>query len=154
MLQPPKQPDDSGDLLDIPFDSSELDELAGLSSQHDIAQARTESDLIGSGDYKRRNEEQQLLEKQQTHEIRKKHLGRLFYLTLCWIVVIWIVVVLQGFGQIPTKTNMFDLKFELSEAILIAFMTTTTTTVLGLYGIAAYWLYGAPKKSESSEKTP
>ncbi len=47
------------------------------------------------------------------------------------------------------------LHFEISDSVLIAFMTTTTATVLGLYGIAAYWLYGKPKqegKNTSKDK--
>lgn len=34
------------------------------------------------------------------------------------------------------------LRFKLSDTVMVAFITSTTATVLGLYGIAAYWLYG------------
>ena len=52
--------------------------------------------------------------------------------------------VIGGFGQwfTPILNDFSYIPFNLSDTVLIAFMTTTTTTVLGLYGIAAYWLYG------------
>jgi len=80
---------------------------------------------------------------EEIHELRKQHASRLFGLTVCWIVVLWGVLMLQGFGKWPLAfCNYVGMAFSLSNTVLVAFMTTTTATVLGLYGIAAYWLYG------------
>lgn len=90
----------------------------------------------------------------ELHELRKSHAWLLFGLTVLWIVFVWIVILLQGFGQwfTPLVQGFKYFKFKLSDTVLIAFMTTTTATVLGLYGIAAYWLYGKPKgKDEKAE---
>ncbi|KDD42468.1 hypothetical protein L529_0530 [Bordetella bronchiseptica MBORD901] len=57
--------------------------------------------------------------------------------------MVWIVVVLQGFRGIPQQWGSI---FALSDAVIIAFITSTTASVLGLYGIAAYWLFGNGKK--------
>lgn len=97
---------------------------------------------------------QKLSERRDLHSIRTWHAWLLFGLTVGWVVVIWLVVLLQGFGQwflsIPALApNEEYLAFELSDTVIVAFMTSTTATVLGLYGIAAYWLYG---KSPSLKK--
>ena len=95
---------------------------------------------------------QQQQERIDLHAIRRRHAWLLFMLTICWIVVIWLVVLLQGFGRWfgpmwEMGSKYMYLHFKLSDSILIAFMTSTTATVLGLYGIAAYWLYGSNKKT-------
>ncbi|MBW1251058.1 hypothetical protein I7860_30810 [Pseudomonas tolaasii] len=101
---------------------------------------------------------QQLSERKDLHSIRTKHAWLLFGLTVGWVGVIWLVVLLQGFGQwfLPFPAPSPDeryLKFTLSNTVIVAFMTSTTATVLGLYGIAAYWLYGKkpPVKSEKAD---
>lgn len=101
---------------------------------------------------------QQLSERRDMHFIRRWHTWLLFGVTVCWIVVIWLVVLLEGFGQwfLPFPAPDFSteeyLHFKLTNAVLIAFLTTTTATVLGLYSVAAYWLYGNGKThSEKNE---
>jgi len=104
--------------------------------------------------------EQQLKERKQLHKLRKRHSSRLFGLTVAWVGLVWLVVLLQGFGQwfTPILSRFDYIKFHLSDTVAVAFITSTTATVLGLYGIAAYWLFGKPKKEESeppkSEKKP
>jgi hypothetical protein len=86
------------------------------------------------------------------HGMRMSHTRLLLGLALVWIFVILAVVLLQGFGQ--WFTPLFDgfryLSFKLSDTVVIAFITSTTATVLGLYGIAAYWLYGKPKQESKA----
>lgn len=101
--------------------------------------------------------EDQLKERRQLHKLRKKHSSRLFKLSVAWIGLIWLVVLLQGFGQwfIPIPPWLQYIKFHLSDTVAVAFITSTTATVLGLYGIAAYWLFGKPKqesKDNSKDK--
>lgn len=99
---------------------------------------------------------QQLTERKDLHELRKRHARSLFRLTLGWVGVVWLVILLQGFNQWPTPFpwgNYIHLPFKLSDTVIIAFMTTTTATVLGLYGIAAYWLYGKPKSNDDKTES-
>ncbi|MBV4514935.1 hypothetical protein [Pseudomonas kurunegalensis] len=95
--------------------------------------------------------EQQLKERRQLHKLRKRHSSRLFRLTVAWVSLVWLVVLLQGFGQwfTPLFLGFSYIKFHLSDTVAVAFITSTTATVLGLYGIAAYWLFGKPKKDEA-----
>ncbi|WP_033460273.1 hypothetical protein [Bordetella bronchiseptica] len=122
------QDDDLGDppdwVLDDTIDLGES--LIDLQQEHEI-----------------RRLQQKLTERTELHKIRKVHSWLLFGLTTLWIVVVWIVVVLQGFRGIPQQWGSI---FALSDAVIIAFITSTTASVLGLYGIAAYWLFGNGKK--------
>lgn len=96
------------------------------------------------------------------HNLRKSHITKLFWLTVCWIFVVWVILLLQGFTQwfLPypgLSEGQHYLHFKLTNTVLVSFITSTTATVLGLYGIAAYWLYGGRKKEgdnkEESKKT-
>ena len=99
--------------------------------------------------------EQRNTEATDNHNIRKKHAGWLFGLTVCWIAIVWLVVLMQGFNRfpIPLFPSMYkNLSFKLSDSVVMAFMTSTTATVLGLYGIAAYWLFGNNEKKAKKIK--
>ncbi|TWR59751.1 hypothetical protein FIV41_13430 [Pseudomonas marginalis] len=87
------------------------------------------------------------------HGMRMSHSRFLLGLALVWIFVILAVVLLQGFGQwfTPLYDGYKYIPFKLSDTVVIAFITSTTATVLGLYGIAAYWLYGKPKQEVKVE---
>lgn len=104
--------------------------------------------------------EHQLLERKDLHKLRKRHSSRLFGLTVAWVMVVWVVVLMQGFEQwfTPIFSGFSYLKFKLSDTVAVAFITSTTASVLGLYGIAAYWLFGKPKAEEKpvakDEKKP
>ena len=97
-----------------------------------------------------KSQDQQYQHNNDIHDLRMSHLKLLLGLALVWIFVILIVVLLQGYGQwfFPIIDGYFLLKFNLSDAVVIAFITSTTATVLGLYGIGAYWLYGKPEKDK------
>lgn len=96
-------------------------------------------------------------EARDLHGMRMSHSWLLLGLALIWVFVILIVVLLQGFGQwfTPLLSGYYHIPFELSDTIIVAFITSTTATVLGLYGISAYWLYGKVKHAEvvSEEKS-
>lgn len=97
------------------------------------------------------------IEREQLHDLRKSSTKKLFALTVIWLSVIWLVIFLQGFEQwfFPYPAPAADekyLKFHLSDSVLIAFITSTTATVLGLYGIAAYWLYGKKMPGTDGDK--
>lgn len=101
---------------------------------------------------------QKLVHENQNQKIRLQHLNNLFILTIIWIVFIWTILILQGFSGYPfqqTSQIYTFLKFHLSDTVLIAFMTTTTATVLGLYGIGAYWLFKSKNsKNKNSGSKP
>lgn len=104
-------------------------------------------------------DQDKVLSRQHNHEIhgiRKAHAWLLFGLTVVWVVVLWGILMLQGFGRwyTPVLPWFEAIPFHLSDTVLIAFMTTTTATVLGLYGIAAYWLYGNGKAKKKAETPP
>jgi|HubBroStandDraft_6_1064221.scaffolds.fasta_scaffold58038_2 hypothetical protein len=67
-------------------------------------------------------------------DTRLSYLSKLFWLIVGWLLFVVVSVVLSGFhvGN-----------FELSDYVLIALITSTTTTVIGLFIIAAKWLYPA-----------
>ncbi|MBF7693294.1 hypothetical protein [Acinetobacter pollinis] len=79
----------------------------------------------------------------EEHELRKKQLKILSKITIYWLVLITFISLLQGF-----KGFHFGSDFELSNTEFITLMTTTTGTVLGLYTIAAIWLYKTRKEKD------
>ncbi|WP_145005996.1 hypothetical protein [Pseudomonas oryzihabitans] len=101
------------------------------------------------------NEDQKRRHEEDLHDLRKKHTALLFRLTFIWVAVVWFVVLLQGFGRwfLPFFLEGYRyIPFKLSDSVLIAFITSTTATVLGLYGVAAYWLFGKQRAKEEKKK--
>lgn len=82
------------------------------------------------------------------HELRKSYSLYLFVLVVIWVVTVWIALIFQGFGRFP---HVDGLKFILSDTVLVAFITSTTASVLGLFGIAAYWMFGGKKPSDTAK---
>lgn len=84
------------------------------------------------------------------HNIRKNHLDRLFYLTCVWSGLVVYILISLGLGRLlwfsATPSHHTDISpFKLEPSVIIAFITSTTATIIGLYTIAAYWLF---KKKE------
>lgn len=95
-------------------------------------------------DYQKRYIEIVLDNLEKEAELRKKEFRKLSYIAIGWTLTIILITVFQGFGAFPIQlfTGAFSyLKFNLSNQAYIALVTTTTATILGLYTIAAYWLY-------------
>ena len=63
---------------------------------------------------------------------RDKYVGRLFWLIVAWLFIVVIFVAL---------TATLGSSFHLSDSVLIAFITSTTLGVLGLFVIVARWLF-------------
>lgn len=95
----------------------------------------------------------------------KNHLDFLKRITIFWLGLITVISLLQGFaGIMPFEIRLsaieieklpFTLehkKFVLSDTSYIALITTTTATILGLYTIAAIWLYKG-KQEDKNQKT-
>lgn len=111
----------------------------------------------------KRAQEQKYRHTEEEHSLRKAHLNFLSKITIYWLGLITVVSYLQGFkgsGLITIHLNSEYLdklpfyitapKFELTNPAFIALITTTTATILGLYTIAAIWLYKG--KQEAKEQ--
>lgn len=69
------------------------------------------------------------------HIARLVLLGGLSVLTLLWVTSIIVFLWLTGMKSITS--------FNLSDKVLMTYITSTTVSVLGLFGIAARWLFSA-----------
>ena len=88
----------------------------------------------------RAQQREQLDNLRQDREQRKRYAERLFKLVVSWLIAIWLTVIFAGV-KFPSWLRW---SFELSDSILIALITSTTASVLGLFAIVANYLY--PKK--------
>jgi hypothetical protein len=89
------------------------------------------------------------------YELRRDYIPKLFYMIVGWLVVVALFVFLTGYSA--DNINNPDCRinctrFNLSDNILIAFITTTTATVIGIFIIVAKWLFPPPPKEKEEEK--
>lgn len=77
---------------------------------------------------------QQVRESVDTHRLRLGYAKSLFRLVCAWLACVVLAVGLVGFKAWG---------FSLSDPILIAFITTTTINVVGLFIVVAKWLFPA-----------
>jgi hypothetical protein len=81
----------------------------------------------------------------QLHDLRVNKFDTLFSLVKTWLIFVIIVLVFSAIaGSQPLIIRSWSVVFKLSDAVLITFITTTTLTVLGLFVIAAKWLFITP----------
>ncbi|HJP94430.1 MAG TPA: hypothetical protein VJ875_20890 [Pyrinomonadaceae bacterium] len=71
------------------------------------------------------------VELKDVHELRKQYIPNLFILTVAWLVTV-IVIVWRAAEGTP---------FYLSDNVLVALITSTTVNVIGIFVIAARWLF-------------
>jgi len=64
------------------------------------------------------------------HALRKEYIPKLFYLTVGWLSTVLVFVGLVARGI-----------FVLSDKVLIALITSTTVSVIGIFMLAAKWLF-------------
>ncbi len=89
------------------------------------------------------------------HGLRKTFLPALFRLAVAWMAAVVVILVLQArlsSDAFENSTSLWVPKFKLSDPVLITFITTTTVNVLGMFIIAAKWLFPTPKEEVSSQK--
>lgn len=83
---------------------------------------------------------------------RDAHLKMLFWLTVSWVGFLCFLVLLIGFKKWflwwPLPSSWELIPFSLENTVIVAFFTTTTATVLGLYTVAALWLFKGEKKAD------
>ncbi|MCP4263971.1 MAG: hypothetical protein GY777_00070 [Candidatus Brocadiaceae bacterium] len=80
-----------------------------------------------------------LLEAQDTHKLRLNYASRIFLIVCIWLGCVIVGVFLTGFKI---------LGFSLSDKVLIAFITSTTISVLGLFIVVAKWLFPINNKKK------
>jgi len=68
----------------------------------------------------------------ELHDTRKQYVGRLF-----WLITAWLAVVVALVALTATLKNIFSL----ADSVLIAFITSTTVSVIALFVIVAKWLF-------------
>lgn len=91
-----------------------------------------EDDLLNTGQAWLREEIRQV---KQLHTARLVLLGALFLLVLLWLGSVGVLLLFVGFHSL--------ISFNMSDKVIMTYITTTTASVLGLFIIAAKWLFSA-----------
>jgi hypothetical protein len=76
--------------------------------------------------------EQQLEEARDTHKLRLGYAGKIFRLVVVWLACVIGAVFLAGLNYRG---------FALSDGVLIAFITSSTASVVGLFFVVAKWMF-------------
>lgn len=90
---------------------------------------------------------------------RDIHQGRLWGLAALFVlIVIWLIVILRFVYWTGTPSNWHPdsknrslMVLTLSDRVVMALIGATTVNVLGLFYIAARWLYGESQKDENGK---
>lgn len=77
-----------------------------------------------------RERESSLAQNEELHQFRQRGYLALFGLIVAWLVFIAVVLYSSGRGLLV-----------LANSVLITLLTTSTATVLGIFAIAAKWLF-------------
>ena len=72
--------------------------------------------------------------KRQDIEARKEYANKIFILISVWLGCMIVIILLSGFGS---KCEYF----KMADSVLIALITTTTASVIGLFAIVANYLF-------------
>lgn len=146
-----KDADDVVVLAEDPSDVSEGKTVStGLSPSDHLTDIRQQYEIRALSEGMRALEAQ-VSRDADLHILRKRYSMALFGLVVVWVVTVWVFLLLQGIGKTPWYPNW---AFKISDTVLIAYITSTTASILGLFGIAAYWLFGKPKVPEEDAKKP
>lgn len=86
----------------------------------------------------------ELVEAKELHKIRKRYIAYLLLLIVGWLIVVIVYVGLTGWSS---RSG-----FVLSDAVLIAFITSTTVSVIGLFMVVAKWLFPATQKDHDAKE--
>lgn len=91
--------------------------------------------------------EQELIEAQNNNELRKTIPNQLWILTVCWLIAVLVITIFSGIDH-DAFPGFFFFKFD--STVLIALITSTTASVLGLFTILLNYLY--PNNSRQASK--
>lgn len=84
----------------------------------------------------------QLRQLNDNHNLRLSYTGKIFWLVVAWLVAVVASIALSGFSCHG---------FRLSDNVIIAFITSTTVNVVGLFVIVAKWMYPTGSFLDSAE---
>ncbi len=76
----------------------------------------------------------------QDLELREAFAWDIFYLIVAWLILIFLILLLQAFSA-----TIFQHSFRLSDAVLLALIGGTTVNVLGIFIIVVRYLF--PQRS-------
>lgn len=77
---------------------------------------------------------QEIKHTQHLHWVRLGLLAALFILVVAWLLSVVVLLIMEGFHLGG---------FDLTDTVIVAYLTSTTVSVLGLFHIAAKWLFSA-----------
>jgi len=130
MSEPVTAPPDSRSLTEFREGSGKIDEVATSE-----ASKEAKSDTVSINErYKLqiKREREDLLQIKRINEVQLSMLDALFRLIKLWLFSVILVVAVRAFNLA---------RFELSDKVMITYITSTTVSVLGLFHIAARWLF-------------
>jgi hypothetical protein len=79
-----------------------------------------------------------LLDSEQKRAQRREYAPKLYWIAVCWLLFTGAVLVASG-GKLHLCA--YALGLNISDAVLMTLLGTTTTAVLGLFAIFAKWLF-------------
>lgn len=87
------------------------------------------------------------------HSFRKVTLVALLFLVVCWLGSVVCAVWLSGrYGNELHVGTKPEFVFKLSDPVLVAFISSTTVSVIGIFVIAAKWLFPSTASNGASKK--
>jgi hypothetical protein len=84
----------------------------------------------------------QLNQQNDNHRLRLAYTGKIYGLVVGWLVCVLLCVACSGFSYKG---------FRLSDSVLLAFITSTTVTVVGLFVLVAKWMYPTADRPPTAE---
>jgi hypothetical protein len=84
--------------------------------------------------------QQELNELKDNHQLRLTYTARIFWLVVAWLACVVASIIMSGLAAWG---------FHLSDGVLIAFITSTTVNVVGLFVLVAKWMFPSGKGSSS-----
>lgn len=73
---------------------------------------------------------------EQDISLRKEFAWDIFYLIVVWLCIIFVLLLLQGFG-----ITIYSHAFKLSDSVVLALIGGTTVNVLGIFIIVVRYLF-------------
>ena len=114
------------------------DDLSSLAEQPTHAPGPDDKTERESDRFDRARQEITIQGLQQDISERKTYAGRIFRLVVCWLFSIFVIVIAQGIRW-PWMSRYIG--FDLPESVLIALVTTTTASVVGILLIVTRYLF-------------
>jgi len=116
------------------------DAVAGVAQDEELNAKNDEPDRLMTYQYEKLALANERLEDENerlrdVHELRKEYIPRLFGLTCVWLIVVTVFLWRVAGGR----------DFYLYDNVLIALITSTTINVIGIFLIAARWLFPTQK---------